>query len=97
MQQIGILEWFLKDHVTLKTGVVMLKIQFCGHRNKLHFKIEKLFLNCHYYSFYCIFDQINTAFLSILRDFFQKHEILATQTFEQKCISFLWGRTIEYP
>ncbi len=26
-QQISILEWFLKDHVTLKTGVMMLKIQ----------------------------------------------------------------------
>ncbi len=28
-QQIGILEWFLKDHVTLKTGIMMLKIQLC--------------------------------------------------------------------
>ncbi len=26
-KKIGILEWFLKDHVTLKTGVMMLKIQ----------------------------------------------------------------------
>jgi len=26
-QQIIILEWFLMDHVTLKTGVMMLKIQ----------------------------------------------------------------------
>jgi len=26
-QQIIALEWFLKDHVTLKTGVIMLKIQ----------------------------------------------------------------------
>jgi len=26
-QQISILEWFLKDHVTLKTGVMKLKIQ----------------------------------------------------------------------
>ncbi len=26
-QQISILEWFLKDHVKLKTGVMMLKIQ----------------------------------------------------------------------
>ncbi len=24
-----ILEWFLKDHMTLKTGVMMLKIQLC--------------------------------------------------------------------
>ncbi len=28
-QQISILEWFLKDHVTLRTGVLMLKIQLC--------------------------------------------------------------------
>ncbi len=28
-QQISTLEWFLKDHVTLKTGVMMLKIQLC--------------------------------------------------------------------
>jgi len=26
-QLISILEWLLKDHVTLKTGVMMLKIQ----------------------------------------------------------------------
>ncbi len=30
----SILEGFLKDHVTLKTGVMMLKIQFLHHRNK---------------------------------------------------------------
>ncbi len=28
-QQINILDWFLKDHVTMKTGVMMLKIQLC--------------------------------------------------------------------
>ncbi len=28
-QHISILEWFLQDHETLKTGVMMLKIQFC--------------------------------------------------------------------
>ncbi len=28
-QQISMFEWFLKDHVTLKTGVMMLKIQLC--------------------------------------------------------------------
>jgi len=55
-QQILILERFLKDHVTLKTGLMMLKIQLCHFRNKLHFKcipIEnstfKIVL------FYCIF------------------------------------------
>ncbi len=48
-QQISILEWFLKDHVTLKTGVMMLKI----HRNYIlqyipienFFKLYKYFHN----------------------------------------------------
>jgi len=37
--QISVLEWFLRDHVTLKTGVMMLKIQLCHHRNKQHSKV----------------------------------------------------------
>ncbi len=36
--QISIFEWFLKDHVTLKTGVMKLKNCF-DHRKKLQFKI----------------------------------------------------------
>ncbi len=40
---------FLKDHVTLKTGVMMLKNSALHNRNKLHFKIylnrKQLFLN----------------------------------------------------
>jgi len=67
-QQIIVL--FLKDHVTLKTGVMMLKIQI--HRNKLHFKIysnRKFSLSCdninHNITFhYCVFDQINYDFLN---------------------------------
>ncbi len=39
VHQFSILEWFLNDCVTLKTGVMMLKIQLYHHRNKLHFKI----------------------------------------------------------
>ncbi len=43
-QQISISDWFLKDHVTLKTGVMMLKIQLWHHRNKLIcFKLQKYF------------------------------------------------------
>ncbi len=37
-QQISISEWILKDPETLKTGVMMLKIQLCI-TNKFHFKI----------------------------------------------------------
>ncbi len=33
--------WLLKDHVTVKTEVMMLKIQLCV-RNKIHFKIIKI-------------------------------------------------------
>jgi len=62
-QQISILELFLKDHVTLKTGVMMLKIQLCHHRNKLHFKIysnrKQLFLIViifHNITFFCFFN-----------------------------------------
>jgi len=40
-EQISILKGLLKDHVTLKTGVMMLKIKLCHHRNKLYFKIYK--------------------------------------------------------
>ncbi len=40
-QQISILEWFLKDHVTLKTGVMMLKFSF-ARRNKFHFKMYSI-------------------------------------------------------
>jgi len=39
-QQIIILEGFLKDHVTPKTGVMMLKI----HRNEFHFENILLYL-----------------------------------------------------
>ncbi len=38
-------EWFLKDHVTLKTGVIMLKIQLCHHRNKAFLKYTSVILN----------------------------------------------------
>jgi len=34
--KIIIVEWFLKDHGTLKTGVMMMEIQLWLHRNKLH-------------------------------------------------------------
>ncbi len=51
------LELFLKDHLTLKTGLMAVKIQFCHHINKLRFKyikIARLF-----------FDQINAALVNI--------------------------------
>ncbi len=32
----------LKNHVKLKTGVIMLKIQLCQHRNTLHIKYKTI-------------------------------------------------------
>ncbi len=46
------------------------------NNNNLHFKIYK---DSYFLLFYCIFDKINAALVSI-RDFFQKHQkILLTQ------------------
>ncbi len=45
---ISILEWFLKDHVTLKTGVRMLKIQLCIteiNYSLKYIKIESSYFN----------------------------------------------------
>ncbi len=47
MHQISILEWFLKGHVTLKTGVMTDKDYH--HRNKIHqniFKQKAVIWNC---------------------------------------------------
>ncbi len=68
-------EWFPKDHVTLKTGVMTQKRKSAfNHRNILHFlkyiEIENNILNCNNISdFYSMFDQTNTALVSI-RDSF---------------------------
>jgi len=60
-----LLQWFLKDHVTLKTGVMMLKIQFCQHRNKLHFwnLIEISYFRLESYCFF------NCAFVNKFQTF----------------------------
>jgi len=41
LTQFRILEWFLKDHVTLKTGLTAAKYSALP-KNKLHFKIPYL-------------------------------------------------------
>ncbi len=54
--QISILEWSLKDHVTLKTGVMMLKTQLCNRKNKLSFKVyESKSLNRNNISMFTVF------------------------------------------
>jgi len=37
VNQITVLAWFLKDHVTLKTRVWLLKIQLNQHRNRFEY------------------------------------------------------------
>ncbi len=63
-QQIIILEWFLKDHVALKTGVMMLKIVLpSGINYILKSQIESRYFKLLYYLkillIYCIFTVIN--------------------------------------
>ncbi len=70
--QISILGGFLKDHVTLKTAVMILKIQRCHHRNKLHLKCKyysrylRVILYCNYISQYYCWNRVltNVAFVS---------------------------------
>ncbi len=70
-QQQIILEWFLKDHVTLKTGTMMLTQKFSfDQRNKLHSKIYSIrkclfWIVIIFQNIYCIFDHINTALVNI--------------------------------
>ncbi len=81
-QQISILEWFLKDHVTLKT-VMMLKIQLWSQQTITFYNIFKLktdILNNKHISIFLLY-QINAALLS-RRDFFQKYKkILLTPNY----------------
>jgi len=42
--QINILEWFLKDHMTMKTGVMMKKVQLYHHGYKWHFKLSSVII-----------------------------------------------------
>jgi len=51
-QQIIILDWFLKDHVTLKTGGMMLKIQLWSQQ---YIAIEKPCKNWNNFSQYYSF------------------------------------------
>jgi len=41
----------MKDHVTMKTGIMMLKIQLCHCRDKLHFNICIIEIESSYFKF----------------------------------------------
>ncbi len=69
LQEIRILEWFLKDHVTLKTGVMMLKIQRCI--TGINYILKYIQIKSNQINY--IFDQINAALISI-KYIFQKHK-----------------------
>ncbi len=52
--------------MTLKTGVMMLKIQLCIARINYILNVFNFFYNIlENYCFYCIFNQINAALVSI--------------------------------
>ncbi len=62
-----------EDHVTLKTGVMLLKIQLCITGINYILKYVNIILETilnvnnisQYYRFYSIFDQINAALVSV--------------------------------
>ncbi len=64
-----------EDHVTLNTGVMMLKIQRCV--TAIHYSLKHIqkehFNNILQLLFYCTVDQINAALVS-RRLVFQKHK-----------------------
>ncbi len=64
--------WFLKDYVTLNTGVMMLKIQIYHCRSDIlkYLKTENRYFNILQY--YCNFNQINYALF--------EHKILCLKT-----------------
>ncbi len=75
-QQISILEWFLKDHVTLKPGVKIqiwiTGINYIWKYIQIETQLFQILIIFQTTTIYCcIIDQINTGLLSI-RDFFQK-------------------------
>ncbi len=64
-------EWFLKDHVTLKTEVMAAENSASHHRNRFIFKyvkIENILLNCKVsqYYYFTVFDWINLDLVSII-------------------------------
>ncbi len=52
-QQISILDWFLKDHVTLKTGVMMLKIQLCS--TEINYILKHILIKSSYFKLFKYF------------------------------------------
>ncbi len=71
-QQINILYLILKDHVTMKTGVMTLKIQLCSTGINYILKQKTFQIVIQSWLYYCIYVQINGALMSIRR-FFQTH------------------------
>ncbi len=76
-----------EDHVTLKTEVMMLKIQLCiTEINDILQYIQIVILNCNnnlqHYCFYCIYNQINATLVS-RKDFFWEKKNNNLQTFNR--------------
>ncbi len=72
--QISILEWFLKDHVILKTGCKQTKKknQLCHHRNKIYFqniaiKINLVYIIIIFLQYYCFYSIRNFSYWERLK------------------------------
>ncbi len=79
--------WFLKDHVTLKTGVMMLKIQLWSQEDVFFFyNIIKIILSCNIWS--------NKCSLGELIDFYQKHKKLLPASNFWTVIYEIWDHVI---
>jgi len=66
IDEIGILSLFQKNHVTLKTGVMI----FCHHRNKLHLKKKNIKIENRkkIYCYAVLLYYINTALVSLFKN-----------------------------
>ncbi len=81
-RKLSMLEWFMKDYVTLKTGVMNLKIQLCiTWVNYFYILFLSFCYNISQYNcFYCISDQINAAYKTSFKNNLQFY---SSQTSEQ--------------
>ncbi len=101
--QISILEWFLKDNMTLNSGIMMLKIQLCVTGTNWILKYIQMenstviLIAIIFYCFYCIFDQINAAYHRIahLKLLFENMGVSHTQKpfkqFKHSTMTLSWG------
>ncbi len=85
---ISILQWFLEDHVTLKTALPAFPTQMSFYNILKEREKKNIILNCniHNITILLFFCQLNVASVSI-RIFFQSHKKNLTDIYRKKYIS----------